>query len=145
MPAVVSRHRLPRRYRLALAGLWLAPVGLLLAALMLGGRVSPALLDPRLLLPLALMLVPAVYVWQQGVDVLDTGIITRVHWPRYYPDRALDAWHFDGHADRRVLTIWGRTGHTTCKVFECRAGHLTDLPALLAALRTRIRPRRCSI
>ena len=135
---VISRHRLPRLYRLSLTGLWLAPIGLLVLALLLGGGVSMALLDPRLLLPLGLMALPALYIWHEGVDVLPDGIITRVHWPRYHAYPTLDNWYYDGRPERRVLTIWTQGG---CKALDCRAGHLTDWPTLVAALKANLRYR----
>lgn len=135
---VISRHRLPRSYRLGLTGLWLAPILLLFLALLLGCGVSPALVDPRLLLLLGVMAVPALYVWREGVDVLSGGLITRVHWPRYHAYETLDNWYYDGRPERRVLTVWAQGGQ---KVLECRAGQLTDWPALLAALKTNLRYR----
>lgn len=135
---IISRHRLPHPYRLGLTVLWLTPIVLLLLAVLLGGGFSPALVDPRLWLPLALMAVPALYVWREGVDVLPHGLVARVFWPRYHAYTTLDNWYYDGRADRRVLTIWARGGH---KVMEWRAGHLTDLPVLLAALKQHVRYR----
>jgi hypothetical protein len=135
---VISRHRLPPPYRLGLTGLWLLPVGLLLVTLLVGVGVKPALLDLRLLLLLALMALPAVYVWREGVDVLADGLITRHYWPRYYPYARLDNWYYDGRADRRVLTIWGQGGDP---IFQCQRGHLTGWPRLLAALKAHLRYR----
>jgi hypothetical protein len=135
---VISRHRLPHPYRLGLTGLWLAPIILLLLAMLLGGGFSPALIDLRLWLPLGLMTLPALYMWREGVDVLPNGLIARVFWPRFLAYQTLDNWYYDGRADRRVLTIWACGGY---KVLECRAGHLTDLPVLLAALKANIRYR----
>jgi len=135
---IISRHRLPHPYRLSLTILWLAPIFLLLLALLLGGGFSPALIDPRLWFPFVVMAIPAIYIWHEGVDVLKNGIIARVFWPRYYAYATLDNWYYDGRASRRVLTIWACGGR---KVLECRAGHLTDLPALLEALKTNVRYR----
>jgi hypothetical protein len=135
---VVSRHRLPHGYRVGLTVLWVTPVVLLVATIVLSRGMTVALLDPRLLLPLAIMLLPALYIWQEGVDVLPNGIVSRVHRPRYYPYEQLDNWYYDSRPDRRVLTVWDAQNH---KAIECRAGHLTDLPRLLAALKANLRNR----
>ncbi len=135
---VLSRHRLPQNYRISLAVLWITPIGLLFATILLSRGFTLALFDPRLLIPLALMSIPALYVWREGIDVLPSGIIARVFWPRYYPYQSLDNWYFDQRADRRTLTVWDFTNR---KVLECRAGHLTDLPALLTALKVNLRYR----
>ncbi|NWF71149.1 MAG: hypothetical protein HXY40_18865 [Chloroflexi bacterium] len=135
MKRVLSRHRLPRPYRAALALLWFAPVALLLAALLLAHGMTLALFDPRLLLPLLLLSLPALYVWQEGVDVLEDGLVARIHLPRYYPYQQLSYWRYDAHPARRVLTIW----RAQYKALECRAGHLSDFPLLLRALEARVR------
>lgn len=135
---VISRHRLPHPYRVGLAGLWLLPGGLLLLALLLGNGLSPALADPRLLLLFCLMAIPALYFWREGVDILPDGLVTRIHWPRFYTYDTLDNWYYDGRADRRVLTVREQGGR---KVLECRAGHLTNFSSLLAALKANLRCR----
>ncbi|MBC6937344.1 MAG: hypothetical protein DWB42_16105 [Chloroflexi bacterium] len=135
---VLSRHRLPLPYRAGLAAAWLLPPVLLLLALLYGG-LTPSGFDLRLGLLFGLMCAPALYIWREGVDVLPGGLVARVFWPRYLPYERLDAWYFDGRADRRVLTIWSLSG---TKALECRAGHLTNFPALLAALKANIRCRR---
>ncbi len=135
---VVSRHRLPRAYRVSMAALWTAPILMFVGAILVSQGVSMALLDPRFWLPLAVMVIPAWYIWHEGVDVLSNGIIRRVHWPRYYPYQQLDNWYYDSRPDRRVLSVWD---HDNRKVLECRAGHLTDLPRLLAALKLNLRNR----
>jgi hypothetical protein len=135
---ILSRHRLPQNYRIALVGLWITPVCLFMLAVLLSRGLTASLLDPRFLLPLSLMLIPALYVWREGVDVLPSGIIARMHWPRYYPYTALDNWYFDSRADRRTLTVWDTSNR---KVLECRAGHLSQLPMLLSALKANLRPR----
>src|SRR3712207_2626559 len=103
---VLSRHRLPRRFRVPLAALWLTPQALLVLTILSGRGLTPALFDPRFALPLLLMALPALYIWQEGVDVLPQGIVARVFWPRYYPYEALDTWYLDARAQRRVLTVW---------------------------------------
>jgi hypothetical protein len=135
---VLSRHRLPRIYRVSITVLWITPVVLLFMAMLFGQGLTLWLLDPRLLLPLALMLIPAVYIWREGVDVLPTGIVSRVHVPRYLPYSKMDNWYYDSRSDRRTLTVWDAHNR---KVIECRAGHLTDLPRLLAALKANLRNR----
>ena len=135
---VLSRHRLPRVYRVGIAGMWIAPIFMLVAAILVSRGVTAALLDPRFWLPLAIMFIPALYIWHEGVDVLSSGIVSRVHWPRYYAYHQLDNWYFDSRADRRTLTIWDAHNR---KVLECRAGHLTDLPKLLTALKSNLRNR----
>jgi hypothetical protein len=131
---VISRHRLPRFYRVTLTVFWLTPIFILCGALVLAHGFTSALIDLRLLLPLVLMTIPALYFWQEGIDVLDDGIISRVHLPRYYSYEHLANWYFDSRPQRRVLTIWGERG----KILECRAGHLTELNILLKELKERI-------
>ena len=135
---VLSRHRLPRNYRIALALLWVTPLALLIGAILVGRGFTAALFHPRFLLPALLMLIPALYIWQEGVDVLPSGIIARVFWPRYYAYDCLETWYYDARADKRVMTVWDAGNR---KVLECRAGHLTDLPALLRALKDNVRYR----
>lgn len=136
---VISRHRLPQPYRAALAALWLALPLLLIAAVVAGRGLDAALLDPRLWLPALLMGLPALYVWQEGVDIVPGGMIARVFWPRYYPFERLDSWYYDARPQRRVLTVWDDARR---KALECRAAHLTDLPRLLDALKRHVRDRR---
>lgn len=133
---ILSRHRLPRPYRLCLVGFWLAPSFILLLALTLRAGTIP--LDPRLLLPLLLLTLPALYIWHEGIDVLPSGIVRRVHLPRYYTYAELETWYLDSRPDRHTLIIWN--GHRR-KVVECRAAHLTDLPLLLRALKENVRYR----
>jgi lysylphosphatidylglycerol synthetase-like protein (DUF2156 family) len=135
---IISRHRLPRGYRVGLTALWLAPIVILLLTLVLRWREASAWLDIRLLLPLALMALPALYVWQEGVDILPHGIVRRVHVPRYFAFDHLDNWYYDQRPGRRVLTIWDSNQR---KVLECRAAHLTDFPLLLRQLKDRVRYR----
>lgn len=135
---VVSRHRLPRFYRVSLAALWLTPIGLFIAAILLSRGFTLALFDPRFVLPCLLLTIPARYVWQEGIDVLHDGIIARTYWPRYYAFDCLDEWYLDVRPNRRVLTIWNQR---RAKVFESRMGHLTDLPLLLKALKEHVRYR----
>src|SRR5262245_10162086 len=133
---ILSRHRLPRVYRVGIAGLWVTPIVILVGAILVSRGATVAMLDPRFWLPLVIMMIPAWYIWREGVDVLSSGIIRRVHWPRYYAYEDLDNWYYDSRPDRRVVTVWDHDNH---KVLECRAGHLTELPALLSALKSNLR------
>lgn len=135
---VLSRHRLPRGYRVGLTVLWLTPLSLLTLTMIWRLGLTAALLDPRFLLPALITTLPALYVWQEGIDVLPSGIVRRVHVPRYFSNEVLETWYFDARPDRRLLTVWDAQHQ---KVVECRAGHLTDLPALLDTLKERVRYR----
>lgn len=128
---VLSRHRLPQPYRAALIICWLLPAPLLLLAIVAGRGMTPALFDPRFLILVGLMSLPACYVWQEGVDVLPSGIIARLHWPRYHAYQTLAGW--DERHDRacRILIIWGKAGE---RVLEIHAAHLTDFSVLFNAL-----------
>ncbi len=132
---VLSRHRLPAPYRLLLALLWGAPAGIVLGALLLARGWSPALLDLRLLLPLALLVIPVRYVWREGIDVLPAGIFARVHLPRYYPYAVLRSWALRHHPEGAVLTVWDTESSL---VLAVHAAHLSDLPGLLRALRAHV-------
>lgn len=134
--AVISRHRLPRGYRVGLTVGWLLPTAMLALTLLL--RHGLSLLDLRVLGLLALMTLPALYVWHEGIDVLHNGIIRRVHIPRYFPYDTLDNWYFDARETRRTLTVWDVQNR---KVMEVRAGHLTEMPTLLRALKEHVRWR----
>jgi hypothetical protein len=135
---VLSRHRLPGKYRYSLVALWLAPIAIFIGTVVGQKGLTAALLDLRFLAPIVLMALPALYVWQEGVDVLAKGIRARVHLPRYYDYEQLNLWHYDRRADRHVLTIWDWQSR---KVLECRAGHLSQLPALLESLEANVRRR----
>lgn len=135
---VLSRHRLPRWYRVSLSMLWIMPILIFTAAILFSQGLTAALLDPRFWLPLAIMFIPALYIWHEGVDVTPSGIVARVHRPRYYSYQQLDNWYYDNRPERRTLTVWDGDNR---KVLECRAGHLTDLPKLLAALKSNLRNR----
>jgi hypothetical protein len=133
---VLSRHRLPPVYRISLTLLWLTPIAIL--ALMLLIRWGAVMLDVRLFVAFGLMAIPAVYVWREGVDVLASGIIRRVHIPHYYSYGDLDTWYFDNHAGRRTLIVWDARSR---KVLELRAGHLTGVHKLMDALKSNVRWR----
>lgn len=133
---VLSRHRLPQPYRVALAVLWLTPPALLTLTLLVGHGATFNLLDLRFLLPVLLMVFPALYIWQEGVDVLHEGLRARIHVPRYYAYDRLGAWQIKAYRDTRLLIVWDCHQR---KVLECHAGHLTDLPSLLNALQRNVR------
>lgn len=129
---VLSRHRLPAPFRHLLTCLWLAPLCLFTLALLLAHGVTPALLDPRYLLLLAIMSIPAWVVWREGVDVLSGGIVHRAHLPRFYAYHELETWRLDRSAEGQILLIRSFAGDI---VLATHARHLTDLPVLLDALR----------
>jgi hypothetical protein len=91
------------------------------------------LLDVRALLPALLLLLPAVYIWREGIDVTPSAIIRRIHVPRRYPFHALARWRFDQRVG--VLRVWNREGEI---VLECRREQVTDFEGLLARLRARV-------
>src|SRR5690606_7909107 len=113
---IISRHRLPGRYRVGLMALWLTPPALLLLAPLLARGWDAALLDLRLWAMLLLMGLPALYIWQEGVDVHPDGLTARIFWPRFYPYAQLDTWYYDARADRRVITVWNAHDQ---KLLEC--------------------------
>lgn len=135
---ILSRHRLMPRYRYALAVLWVLPTSILLLSLLVARGFTLHLADPRLLLPLIVMLIPALYIWREGIDVLADGLHIRMHGWRYRPFTELDNWYLDNRPNRRVLTVWDQQGR---KVLECHAAHLTNLPLLLAVLKDKLRYR----
>ena len=137
MRPILSRHRLRQPYRAVIVGLWILPVPLLLLAILIGNGVSLVLLDPRLWLPLAVMLLPAFYVWQEGVDAHPEGITARVFVPSYHAYDDLTHWHMDDRPEGHILTVWDRDRR---KVISLHAAHLTDLPLLLNWLEAHVDP-----
>lgn len=125
---VLSRHRLRHPYRLLLTAAWVAPPLLLVIAASLANRALP--LDARAL-PLFLGLLPAVYIWREGVDARVDGITRRIHLPATIPYTAMRHWTLR----RDLLIVWDERGET---LLECRVAHLTDLPRLIAALRAHV-------
>jgi hypothetical protein len=136
--SVISIHRLPRRYRYSLVMLWLTPLLILLGTLLLVHGWIPALLDPRLWLLLGMMALPALYIWQEGVDVLPEGVIIRQHVPRFYRYEALETWYIDTRPLRKLLTLWDVQQRAVLRI---HSSHLSDLPTLIAALQTHLRYR----
>lgn len=139
---VYSRHRLPDGYRFGLVIVWLLPVVLLLGVTIYGRGISIAIFDPRFWLPLAVMSLPALYVWQEGVDVVEGGLVTRVHLPRFYTYAKLSTWRVHQQAHGRRLSIWQTGGDQASKIYEGHTAHLTEFQVLVKALQTHVDMRR---
>ncbi len=131
----ITRHRLPHPYRIGLTVLWNVPLLLFIVTIIAERGLDPALIDPRFLLPVLLMIAPSIYFWREGIDVLPDGLYRRIHVPHYYAFAEMARWDYDRRVDRQVLTIWDEQDQ---KIVECRAGHLTDFPALLKTLEDRL-------
>jgi len=79
MNRVISRHRLPEPYRSLLCGLWLTPQTLLLLTIITRAEGSLwGLLHPLTVLALLLTALPALYVWNEGVDVTERALRIRI-------------------------------------------------------------------
>jgi hypothetical protein len=128
---VIRRHRLPHPYRLCLTVFWIVPLLLFIAAIILKRGVDLALFDPRFILPALMMIAPAFYVWREGIDVLPDGIYRRMHIPQFYAYANMKRWCYE----RRVLRVWDRQDQI---ILECRAGHLTEFPALLEVVQAKL-------
>jgi len=137
MRPVLSRHRLRQPFRAVIVGLWIAPVPLILLGILLGNGMSIALFDPRLLLPLGIMLLPAFYVWQEGVDAHPDGLTARFHVPSYHAYTEISRWQLEERTEGHILTVWGKDQR---KVLAYHAAHLSDLPVLLNWLEVNIHP-----
>jgi hypothetical protein len=135
---ILSRHRLPRFYRVSLTLFWGMPALIFIITILGSHGEALAVIDPRFWIPILLMCVPAVYIWREGVDVLPDGIIARIFWPRYYAYSEMDTWYFDQRPQHRVLTVWDANHY---KLLEYRAGHLTNLVDLLSTLKSHVRYR----
>lgn len=132
---VLSRHRLPAPYRGALTLLWLLPGLLLWGALLLTRGPHTALLDPRLVLPLCLMLLPALFVWRQGIDLGQRGLWLRLSLPSYHSYDALGEWRLLCTPQGQILGIYARDESILC---QWHAAHLSDPDLLLATLRQKL-------
>ena len=130
--AIISRHRLPQPYRTAIVVLWLVPIVILFAALVVGNGFKLMLLHPLLLAALALMAMPALYIWHEGVDVTERGLVVRVRGWRWLPYEQLGTYYLHDYKGGRVLKLWDAHNR---RVLSLYAAHLTDLPTLLHALR----------
>lgn len=135
---ILSRHRLPQPYRGVMVGLWLLPVAILYGALVVAHGAAAAMAHPGLLFPLALMALPALYLWHEGIDVTEHGLWVRMRGWCYYPYSHLDTYTIDTRRERHVLKIWDVHNR---RVLSCHATHLTELPLLLRALKGRLRWR----
>lgn len=135
---VLSRHRLPQPYRTVVVVLWVLPSVLLFTALLVGNGFRLSLLHPLLLLSLVTMSAPALYIWQEGIDVTESGLFIRVRGWRYRRFDVLDTWYLHEYRGGRVLKIWDVHNR---RVLSCYAAHLTDLPVLLRTLKSRLRWR----
>lgn len=134
----ISRHRLPSPYRALMTILWAMPVFLFVIAIIAGHGVTPFLFDVRLLLLVSLMLAPSWYVWRQGVDVVEDGLIIHGIWPKHYLYRHLGGWSVKTTPQGRILTIW-RDNQSI--ILQTHAKHLSALSSLLEALAQHLRNR----
>lgn len=132
---VISRHRLPQPYRGALIALWLTPIALLLVTIIIGTGANPALFDPRFILAVAVMGIPAYYIWQEGVDVLPDGLRVRIRLGGTYTFHELSDWHLGTISGSDFLSVWDWRKQ---RVLGCPSAHLTEFPTLLTTLKTRI-------
>lgn len=138
---VHSRHCLPSRYRIPIVVFWLLPGVLFTLALLAsqGMAALVGLIDPRWWGLLLLSALPALYIWREGVDVVEDaqtgerGLMRRIHLPRYLPFRELAGWQCVARpsAPGGLLTLYDRQ---QAKALECHIAHLTDSPRLLDAL-----------
>jgi|GEM_PF-881850 len=128
----ISIHRLPTFYRYSLTLLWIAIPALLIGAVLLSRGVQLALFDPRLLILLLIMLLPAMHIWQQGVDVRGDGLLVRLYAPRFHQYEKLHSWQLESFPQGKVLSI---VDIDEAYILRFHAAHLSDLPILLAALK----------
>lgn len=136
---ITSRHRLPDPYRTVLCALWLTPVTLLMLTIIRFNGFSWGLLHPITIGAVGLMCLPAWLVWREGVDVTEKALYIRISGWRQRSFDELDTWTLDNrNPNDPILTVWDNTQH---KVIHTHAAHLTDLPLLLRALKSRVRPR----
>ncbi|MCC6615422.1 MAG: hypothetical protein IT320_18255 [Anaerolineae bacterium] len=127
--AILSRHRLPQPYRALLTVFWLTPAVLLTLTLIVAhGRGA---VDARLFAAVVLMLLPAFYIWREGVDATPSSLIRRIHVPQRYRYVVLTRWEYVENTG--VLRVWDKAGHIA---LECRAAHLTEFASLIERLET---------
>ena len=132
---IVSRHRLPAPYRGLLTLLWAAPAALLWSALLLGHGPRLALLDPRLLLLLALALLPASFIWSQGIDARRHSLHLRLAIPRRVPYAQLGTWRLFETPEGRILGLYDPDGAV---LVHWHAAHLSHFAELECTLRERV-------
>ena len=130
----ITRHRLIPPYRAALALMWCIPPVLLTGVLIVRANTVSSLIDPRYWLMLALMLLPALYIWREGIDVLRGGLRVNQHIPHTAPYSTLSGWRCD--STHRILTIWDDRGRI---VFEMPAAHLSDVERVEQVLRENVK------
>jgi len=137
-PHVLSRHRLPQPYRLLLVCFWLLPIGLLYLSLLAAHGPTFSLLHPVLLLALVGMGMPALYVWHEGVDVTEQGLIIRCGGWRHRTYAQLDAWYVDTRPPHRIFVLWDVNNR---RIVSRHTAHLTNFDTLARTLKSRIRWR----
>jgi len=126
---ILSRHRLVQPYRLLLTVTWLIPMILLVFLLVLQ---SAAFLNPRLWLLLLMMALPALHIWQQGVDVGQQHLTVRMAIPRHFPYEVLRSWEIFHVPGGRMLQLTDETGEHVLQVYLV---HLSDYPLLIDRLK----------
>ncbi len=135
---ILSRHRLPQPYRTLIVVLWVLPGLLLFGALLVGNGFTPRLLHPVLIVPLLAMKLPALYIWHEGIDVTERGLVVRIRGWRRLPYTQLDTYYLHDYRGGRVLKVWDVHNRRVLSVY---AAHLTNLPVLLRTLKTHLRWR----
>ena len=80
--------------------------------------------------------VPGLYIWREGVDVFEHGLLTRIHIPCFHAYHALGAWRLDRRD--KTLTVWDTHQRT---IIEARTAHLTDAEVLIDALESHLQRR----
>ena len=135
---VISRHRLPEPFRSILAFLWILPICLLSVTLIVQNGFSLNLFHPLMLLTVTAMALPAIYVWNEGVDVTRTGLNIRVQGWRSRTYDQLVCWTLSTYHETRILKI--RDAHQQY-VLNCHLAHLTDAAQLLRVLKSKVHYR----
>jgi hypothetical protein len=136
--SILSRHRLPQPYRTTIVVLWMLPSFILFGALLVGNGFTLALLHPVLLLPLVAMGAPALYVWHEGIDVMENGLQIRIRGWRRLPYDQLDTYYVHDYHGVRLLKLWDVKNQRVLTVYTA---HLTEVPTLLNTLKQRLRWR----
>lgn len=135
---VLSRHRLPQPYRATIVVLWLLPALFLFIAVAVGNGLQWGLLHPVLWLALVAMASPALYMWREGIDVTEAGLVVCIRGYRKLPYAMLDTYYLHNYRGGRVLKLWDVNNQRVLSVY---AAHLTGLPLLLRALKQQLRWR----
>ena len=129
---IISQHRLPQPYRKLLILGWCAPILVLFGSAIIINGQPLALLHPRLLLTLGVMLVPAWYFWQVGLDICRSGVVCRVAVPSYYAYDEIANWWVKKSEEGDILQIYKRGGEV---IISYHLAHLSDASVLLRSLR----------